>query len=192
MHNKAIKRDKVLRTSPLKIGVSDHRVQRKGYIMIYQLAQVNIAKFRLPQEHSVNQGFVSNLDRVNEIAEGQPGFVWRFKGEGNDALDIQAFDDPNIAINMSVWTDINSLVKFVYRNNDHKEIMRRRKEWFDKIDFHMVLWWIENGRRLTIEEAKIRLELLRRNGPSYSAFTFKQPYPAPSSEVLDPFKDECA
>jgi len=160
--------------------------------MEYQLAQVNIARFRLPQEHPTNADFVNNLDRVNAIAESQQGFVWRFKGSGNDALDVQAFNDPNIAINMSVWSDIASLVNFVYRNNDHKDIMRRRKEWFDNIDFHMVLWWVEKDRRPTIEEAKIRLELLRQNGPSYSAFTFKQPYSKPNSGQINPFKDECA
>jgi len=160
--------------------------------MDYQLAQVNIATFRLPQAHPANADFVNNLDRVNVIAESQPGFIWRFTGAGNDALDVQAFKDPNTAVNMSVWADIKSLVNFVYRNKDHKAIMRRRKEWFDKIDFYMVLWWVEANRRPTIEEAKIRLELLRCNGPTYSAFTFKQPYPAPSGEAINPFKDECA
>ena len=160
--------------------------------MNYQLAQVNIAKFRLPQEHAANADFVNNLDRVNAIAENQPGFIWRFTGTGNDALDIQAFDNPNIAINMSVWSDIKHLVNFVYRNNDHKEIMRRRKEWFEKIDFHMVLWWVEENQRPTVEDAKIRLELLQRNGPTYSAFTFKHPYQAPSGDILKPFEDECA
>jgi len=160
--------------------------------MDYQLAQVNIAKFRLPQEHAANADFVNNLDPINAIAESQPGFVWRFTGSGNDALDVNAFEDPDMAINMSVWSDIKSLVNFVYRDKDHKNIMRRRKEWFDKIDFYMVLWWIEKDRRPTVEEAKIRLQLLRHNGPSYSAFTFKQPYSAPSGEVVNPFKDECA
>lgn len=160
--------------------------------MNYQLAQVNIAKLRLPQEDPVNADFVNNLDRVNEIAESQAGFLWRFTGSENNALDIQVFEDPSIAINMSVWSDIKSLVDFVYRNDDHKEIMRRRKEWFDKIEFHMVLWWIEEGRRPSVEEAKIRLELLKRNGPSYSAFTFKKTYAAPSSEPINPFEDECA
>jgi len=160
--------------------------------MNYQLAQVNIAEFRLPQAHPANAEFVNNLDRVNAIAESQTGFVWRFTGSGNDALDIQAFENPNIAINMSVWSDIQSLVNFVYRNKDHKDIMRRRKEWFDRINFYMVLWWVESDRRPTIEEAKIRLELLRQNGSSYSAFTFKEPYPAPSGEVINPFKEECA
>jgi len=147
--------------------------------MDYQLAQVNIAKFRLPPEHPVNAGFMDNLDRVNAIAETQAGFVWRFTGEGNDAVDVQVYEDPNIALNMSVWSDIPSLMDFVYKNDDHKEIMRKRKEWFDKIDFHMVLWWIEAGRRPTAEEAKIRLELLRLTGPSYSAFTFRKAFPSP-------------
>jgi len=93
--------------------------------MNYQLAQVNIAKFRAPIEDPVNHDFMNSLD----IAETQPGFIWRFTGEGNDALDVQAFDDFDIAINMSVWVDVQSLVNFVYRNKDRKEIMRRRKEW---------------------------------------------------------------
>ncbi len=160
--------------------------------MKYQLAQVNIGKFRLPQEHPVNADFIDNLDRINAIAESQPGFVWRFTGSGNDAMDVQAFDDPNIALNMSVWSDLQSLVDFVYRNQEHKDIMRRRKEWFDKIDVYMVLWWVEQGHLPTVEEAKLRLELLRCSGPSYSAFTFKQPYAAPNGEILNPFKEKCA
>lgn len=160
--------------------------------MKYELAQVNIAKFRLPQDHPANADFINNLDRVNAVAESQPGFMWRFTGNDNDAMDVQAFDDPSIAINMSVWSDIKPLVDFVYRNQDHKAIMRRRKEWFDKIEFYMVLWWIEQGRRPTVEEAKVRLELLRQNGPTYSAFTFKQPFAAPSGVVVNPFTDECA
>ena len=160
--------------------------------MKYELAQVNIAKFRLPQDHPANADFINNLDRVNAVAESQPGFMWRFTGNDNDAMDVQAFDDPSIAINMSVWSDIKPLVDFVYRNQDHKAIMRRRKEWFDKIELYMVLWWIEQGRRPTVEEAKVRLELLRQNGPTYSAFTFKQPFAAPSGVVVNPFTDECA
>lgn len=70
--------------------------------------------------------------------------------------------------------------------------MRRRKEWFDKIDFHLVLWWIEQDRIPSLEEAKIRMELLKHNGPSYAAFIFKQPFAPPTGERMDPFKDRCA
>ncbi|GHA03195.1 hypothetical protein GCM10008090_10220 [Arenicella chitinivorans] len=160
--------------------------------MKYHLAQLNIARFRLPQEHPDNKDFIDNLDRVNALAETQEGFVWRFTGEGNDAMDVQAFDDPNIASNMSLWTDLNALGAFVYRNKEHREIMRRRSSWFDKIDFYLVLWWVQAGHIPTLEEAKERLELLSKEGPTENAFTFKEPFPSPNESKVSPILDECA
>jgi len=142
--------------------------------MKYQLAQVNIAKFRLPQDHPENADFVNNIDRVNQMAEAQPGFIWRFVGSAEDE-----FDEANIAFNMSVWSDIKSLSNFVYMNKAHRSIMRRRKEWFENIDFHMALWWVESGKQPTVEEAQKRLAYLSENGVSDYAFTFKHPYPEP-------------
>ena len=153
---------------------------------------MNIATFHLPYEDPSNAEFVNNLDRVNAIAESQPGFVWRLVGDGNNALDIQAFEDPNVAANMSVWSDMESLAAFVYRNKEHRTIMRRRAEWFEKMDFYMVLWWIKSDHKPTLEEAKIRLELLRQNGSSASAFTFKNPYPMPGKSAIEPINEECA
>lgn len=160
--------------------------------MDYHLAQLNIARFRLPQDHPVNQDFIDNLDRVNAIAEQQPGFVWRLTGDGNNALSIQSFADPNIATNMSVWTDIDSLAAFVYRNKAHLEIMRRRKEWFDKMEFYLVLWWVEAGHIPTVAEAKERLDYLQQHGPSGYAFTFRKPFASPNGEEVRPILDKCA
>lgn len=151
------------------------------YQMKYKLAQLNIAEFKVPQDDPVNADFINNLDRVNATAEAQPGFIWRFTGEGNDAMDICAFENPNIAVNMSVWDDMESLKAFVYKNEAHKSIMKRRKEWFHKIDFHLVLWWVENERKPSIEEAKLRLDMLRQLGPTYAAFNFANPFPPPIS-----------
>src|ERR1700749_4918860 len=103
--------------------------------MQYQLAEINIATFRVPMNDPVNAEFIASLDRVNALAEAAPGFVWRLVGEGNNALEIKAFDNPNTAINMSVWSDMDALADFVYRNDAHREIMRRRKEWFDRMHF---------------------------------------------------------
>lgn len=44
---------------------------------------------------------------------------------------------------------------------------------------YMALWWIPAGHIPEIEEAKERLEHLRRHGPTERAFTFKQRFPAP-------------
>lgn len=153
---------------------------------------MNIARFSLPKEHPNNVEFVNSLERVNKVAETQPGFVWRFTGEGNDALDIQAFEDPNIAVNMSIWTDLDSLGAFVYRNHDHLAIMRRRKEWFDHIEFRLVLWWVEEGHIPSMDEATHRLDLLTHNGPCREAFTFKQPFPPLRGKEIPPILDECA
>lgn len=160
--------------------------------MKYHLAQLNIARFKKPAEHPDNADFVNNLDRVNAIAESQPGFVWRLIGDGNDALDIQAFDDPNIVVNMSVWTSMESLADFVYRNSEHLAIMRRRREWFEKTKFHLVLWWVDAGHIPSLVEAKERLDCLIKSGPCERAFTFQKPFPSPGGRELRPILNECA
>jgi len=160
--------------------------------MHYQLAQLNLARFALPQAHPNNADFVNSLDRVNKIAESQTGFVWRFTGEGNNALDVHAFDDPKIAVNLSVWSDMDALGAFVYRNEEHLAIMRRRKEWFEKMDFHLVLWWVEEGHIPSLDEAKKKFDNLIEFGPSSAAFTFRHPFPSPNGDDIQPLLDVCA
>jgi len=160
--------------------------------MTYHLAQINIAKFRLPADHPENAEFVANLDRVNAIAEKQAGFVWRLVGEGNNALDLNPFEDPNIAINMSMWSDMESLAAFVYRTPAHLSIMRRRREWFDTIETYMALWWVEAGHIPTVSEGQEKLETLARLGPTPQAFSFKIPFPAPDGRAARPILDKCA
>ncbi len=160
--------------------------------MQYQLAEINIATFRLPMADPVNADFIANLDRVNALAEAAPGFVWRLVGEGDNALEIHAFDNPNTAINMSVWANMDTLANFVYRNEDHREIMRRRKEWFDRMEFHLAMWWVPAGSRPTVAEGKERLESLSRFGPSAYAFLFNRPFPPPNSMAISARLDKCA
>ena len=160
--------------------------------MQYQLAEINIATFRAPIADPINANFIANLDRVNALAEAAPGFVWRLVGDGNNALEIHAFDNPNTAINMSVWTDMDALANFVYRSEGHQEIMRRRKEWFDRMAFHLALWWVPAGHRPTVTEGKDRLESLSRIGPSAYAFFFSRPFPPPNANLISPRLDKCA
>lgn len=156
------------------------------------LAQVNIAKFRVPVADPVNAEFIAALDRVNAVAEAQPGFVWRLKGDGNHALDVKLFDDPDMVINMSVWTDLDALAAFVYRNEDHRAIMRRRREWFDHIETYMALWWVPAGHAPTPAEGKGRLDHLARHGPTPAAFVFRHPFAAPGLDAVAPSLDRCA
>lgn len=145
----------------------------------YHLAEVNIARFRKPTDDPVNADFMNGLDRVNAIAEGSLGFIWRLVGDGNNATDIRPFDDPNMAVNLSVWADLDSLMAFAFRNQAHVEFFRRRDEWFEKPETGLALWWVPAGHTPTVEEAKAKLAHLAEHGPTQEAFTFKQRFAAP-------------
>jgi heme-degrading monooxygenase HmoA len=160
--------------------------------MTYHLAEVNVARFIRPVEDPANADFVNALDAVNALAEGSPGFVWRLTGEGNNATDLRPFPDPQMAINMSVWESVEALGAFFYRNMEHRGVMRRRREWFEPREVYMALWWTPAGKLPTIDDAKAKLDLLERLGPTAEAFTFRQPFPAPSGADVKPVLDECA
>ena len=159
----------------------------------YHLAQINIGRLRAAVDDPMIADFVANLDRINAIADTAPGFVWRLVGEGNNATDIQPdADDPLMAMNMSVWENVAALGAFVYRS-DHLGVMRRRAEWFEKLELYMALWWVPAGHTPTIEEGWAKIEHLRRVGPTAEAFTFRDPFPAPdAAEAPPPVLDECA
>lgn len=146
----------------------------------FQLAQLNVAVLKAPLDSPQLADFVANLDRINELAEHSPGFVWRLVGDGNDATSLRPFGD-KVIVNMSVWAGIESLNHYVYRSA-HVEIMRRRREWFEHMsESHLVLWWVRAGHVPTTDEAAERLEHLRRHGPTPRAFTFRAPYDAPDA-----------
>lgn len=146
----------------------------------YQLAQLNIAKMKHPLESPAMADFVANLETVNALADRSPGFVWRLQTDDGDATGIRFFG-PDTLVNMSVWSDVESLHNYVYRSA-HTGIMSRRKEWFERTEeAYTVLWWVPENHVPNLEEAKERLNRLRSRGPGPEAFTFKKPFPAPDS-----------
>ncbi len=146
----------------------------------YHLAQINIGRMLAPLDDPQMAGFVNQLDPLNALADQSPGFVWRLQDEAGDATSIRVFDDERILVNMSVWESLEALQDYVYRSR-HLGPLRDRKQWFEVPRApHLALWWIPAGHRPTPEEGKARLEHLQRHGPSSEAFTFKQPFPAPS------------
>lgn len=145
----------------------------------YHLAQLNIARLLAPLDDPRLADFVANLDRINALAENSPGFVWRLKDESGDATAIRPFGD-DVIVNMSVWTGRQPLFDYVYAS-DHTAFIKRRKEWFSMSkEAYMVLWWVPTGRHPDVAEAKERLELLHRLGPTAEAFTFKRFFEAPA------------
>jgi len=147
----------------------------------YHLAQLNVGIIKAPLESPVMADFVNNLDRINALAEASPGFVWRLQTEEGNATALRPTEDENFLVNMSVWEDADSLSQFVFKSA-HVEIMRRRREWFERmVDAYLVLWWVPKGHVPTVDEALAKLARLREHGPSPEAFTFRTAFPPPDA-----------
>ena len=130
----------------------------------YHLAQLNIAMLREPLESPGMADFVANLERINALAEASPGYLWRLQDEAGDATAIRPFG-AEVLVNLSLWRDVQSLSDYVYKSA-HAEMLKRRREWFDKAEqAHMVLWWVPAGHRPGVEEAAERLAHLDRVRP---------------------------
>lgn len=151
------------------------------------LAQFNIARLRAPLGNPQVQGFVDGLDIVNSLAMRMPGFVWMMDGindPGGFDPDAPTYPaDPLIVPNLTVWEDAESLERFVW-GTVHKKFYDRRKDWFEALDeMHLVMWWIEEGHRPTLEEAKAKLAQLRSAGDTETAFGWAWLKAAISSET---------
>jgi hypothetical protein len=150
----------------------------------HELAQVNIALAREPLDAPLLADFMAALDPVNARAERASGFVWRMQSEAGDATAIRGFgDDPQLIINLTVWESLQALRDFVYRDPRHLAVMRRRCEWFVRLELHTALWWVPFGDRPTVAAAEERLGHLRAHGPTSTAFTFRHYFDSPATAV---------
>jgi hypothetical protein len=161
------------------------RVSRKEEPTVarYHLAQANIGRIVAPLDDPIMDGFRTQLDPINALADRSPGFVWRLQTADGNAMAIRPMADERMAINMSVWESIDALRQYVYQSA-HVALLRDRKQWFEAIEGPiLVLWWISAGHVPTVEEALDRLRCLKERGPSVDAFTFRTPFPSPDGPV---------
>ena len=127
----------------------------------FHLAQANIGRFRAPLATATMEGFRTQLDPINALADQSPGFVWRLQTEDGNATAIRPYaDDDLMAINLSVWESLESLQHFVYKSG-HVDVLRGRKQWFEQLEGPiLVLWWIPAADIPTVNDAQERLQHL--------------------------------
>ena len=145
----------------------------------FEIAQLNVGRAVGPMDGRAMAGFVARLDEINALAETRPGFVWRLQGDNGNATALHFTDDPRFIVNLSVWRSIDELWEFSYATL-HKELFRRRFEWFERSATpSVVLWWQPAGTIPDVHDALARLRTLAETGPVPDAFTFKQRFPPP-------------
>lgn len=147
------------------------------------LAQINIGRLIAPIDDPKIADFKNNLDAINALAERSPGFVWRLKGDNNNATDYHPYGSELDIVNMSIWESIDALKAFAFQT-EHMNFVKRRREWFDKFPTaYMALWWVPEGYIPTFEEAQERLLSLDERGDSEFAFTFRKVFAAPAAAL---------
>ncbi|MGE0729134.1 MAG: DUF3291 domain-containing protein [Acidimicrobiia bacterium] len=151
--------------------------------MGWHLAQINVGRLRAPLDAEEMAEFVAALGPVNELAEASDGFVWRLTdedGASSSYVRIPQVDDPLVAVNYSIWCDLDALKAFVYRSG-HAPFLRRRRAWFEApAEAITACWWVPAGDIPSLAEAYDRLLHLRAHGPTERAWTFARPFPAPA------------
>lgn len=150
--------------------------------MPHHLAQINIGRLLAPIDDPQIAGFVNQLDEINALADGFPGFVWRLQSESGNATDIAYSDDPFVIVNMSVWESVEALRAFAYQSH-HVDVFRDRHKWFEKMAKpNYCLWWIPVGHIPTVAEGRERIEHYQRCGATPFSFWFGKQFPQPSEE----------
>ena len=145
----------------------------------FQLAQINIAYGFETLDHPVMQDFSNAIDDINALAETSPGFVWRWASGENDDSGERLFNNPKVIINLSVRDSIDALKNDVYTSG-HLDILKRKKEWFEKpSSAHLAMWWIPEGQYHSLEQAKSKLDSIDQYGATEQAFNFAKQFPRP-------------
>lgn len=149
--------------------------------MAWELAQLNIAEWAVDPDGPVAAEFHAQLAEVNGRGDAAVGWVWRLADASGDATAVPTPWGAGWIVNLTVWESAEALRRFTFRDMRHAEVMRDRRRWFVRHSTPTtVLWWVPAGHRPSLEEARARLEQLRRDGPSATAFGFRSTFPAPA------------
>ena len=84
---------------------ADGRAKEEQAVTRFHLAQVNIGLLRAPIEDPIMEGFRSQLDSINALADRSPGFVWRLQTEDGNALAIRPYADERRLKERGPWSE---------------------------------------------------------------------------------------
>lgn len=138
------------------------------------LAQTNVGRLRHPLEAPESAGFRDGSILVLSVADGTRGYLGRRHRVGDEIEGIPSSPGSPLVVNVSLWTDYESLHDFTYRGF-HGRYLTDRHQWFEPIEGRTTaLWWHPKPRVPDVDAAIARLLHLRRYGPTPQAFTVRR------------------
>lgn len=86
---------------------------------------------------------------------------------------------------MAGWRNLQSLHRFAYRFNPHRDGMRRLRDWSDRsVGASLAMWWAPKTERVTIRKGWVNIAKLLNSGPSPDVFTLQSRFDPPESRVV--------
>jgi hypothetical protein len=150
------------------------------------LALYTFGMFSAPAEDPANDGFRALNDPILALVDKAEGLIAR-SGYASDAGPrpwgpevyprfYRERGDGWSPATLSLWIDMESLFSFTYFGL-HAAALKRGREWFQKPQWPpLAMWWHEGQDYPTWAEGVRRHEHLHDNGPSPTAFDFKQAF----------------
>ena len=134
------------------------------------IAQINWGRLRYTLDHPDMAKLNAALSDVYRQAEQSPGFIWRIPDADASEQLSQLGYDSRMSATVSVWETIEALHRFTF-NNDHGAYFKDRAQWFEPVPPpQLVLWDVAPSARPNFHEAFLRLEELKTEGASPSAY----------------------
>ncbi len=116
------------------------------------------------------EGFWTMWSGSMDWRKDRTGSSGGLKMKERDENGHTVFGGPDTLLTLSVWETPQQLEHFVW-NTVHKQIYNRKADWFKQMkSHHLVMWWVEEGHKPSLEEAKERLDHLNSKGDSELAF----------------------
>jgi hypothetical protein len=152
-----------------------------------KLAFMTVGILRAPVRDAQVKGFVDRIEGVYDAADSSDGFHARSIRDVGTWLHSwgpvtlpSCFppppDESQIAMTLSLWSDLESVAAFAY-HGPHGEALGKRRDWFEKSDLPVyVAWWVPAEHQIDWDEGKARLDHLHANGPTAFAFSFAKPF----------------
>jgi len=170
-----------------------------------KLAFMTFSVLRAPYGDPLIQEFDDRTPDVFKEAEMAPGFIaravpsddveWKTNHQKNwgrwGPFAVPRFYLGGIAPGhstqaqtLTIWKDLGSVWRFVYRGPLHRSALQERHRWFGPQAWPIYgVWWTPDHRLPIWPEACERLEHLHDHGPTPRCFTFKSMFDAEGAPI---------
>jgi hypothetical protein len=143
-----------------------------AYVSIY-----TVGRLQHPYDHPASREFFEVGDRIFRQAR-RAGMIDAFSSDGIAIPEEATKGEGFPILTLTVWRNLESLYRFTYSGR-HSDALRNRSKWMEPYqEKHLsyCLWWTEDLKDVSWEEAFRRYNHYIKSGATPFAFDFKQAY----------------